>query len=230
MLQKSELTSTTNQSRNARPWCESIASVHLPVKMGREPCSAAYRRARWRRDERKPATETATEHDDAAWSRSREPTCRPPDCSAEGRRVAWESTRRRRARSRPRRGRGGILQDGLFLGKMPSERRMLVVARTKGVPSAERAGPEPGPGPASIPPSLGRGTPLEVGELETRPGAGSALCISRGQGTGGPTGRPTPNQPVGAVSTMPLHPLDRKSAAQPLPSGFAAYYFRPWTR
>ena len=44
VLRKSDLTSTTNQSRNARPWCESIASVHLSVKMGREPCSAAYRR------------------------------------------------------------------------------------------------------------------------------------------------------------------------------------------
>ena len=46
--------------------------------------------------------------------------------------------------------------------------------------------------------------------IETRHGAGSALCISRGQGTGGPTGRPTPNQPVGAASPMPLHPLHRK--------------------
>ena len=152
--------------------------------MGREPCSEAYRRAQWRHDERKPATQTATEHDEAAWSRSREPTPRPPDCSAEGRRVAWESTRRRRARSRPRRPRGGILQDGLFLGKMPSERRMLVVARTKGVRQPLPAGPERGSPPASSAPTNVRRTPLEVGELETRPGAGSALCLVRGQGTG----------------------------------------------
>ena len=33
----------------------------------------------------------------------------------------------------------------------------------------------------------------------------------------------------GAASPMPLHPLGRKSAAQPLPSGSAAYYFAPWT-
>ena len=199
MLQKSELTSTTNQSRNARPWCESIASVHLPVKMGHHPCSVAYRRARWRRDERKPATQTATEHDEAAWSRSREPTPRPPDCSAKGRRVAWESTRRRRARSRPRRPRGAILQDGLYLEHNASPRRMLVLVEKKVVPGPRPAGPERGAAPASRAPTAVLGTTRELGELETRPGAGNAMCLARGQGTGGPTGLPTPNQPVGAA-------------------------------
>ena len=47
------------------------------------------------------------------------------------------------------------------------------------------------------------------------------MHIPRGQGTGGPTGRPTPNQPVGAASPMPLHPLHRESAALLLPSGFS---------
>ena len=79
----------------------------------------------------------------------------------------------------------------------------------------------------SIPPGLGRGTPLEVGELETRHGAGSALCIARGQGTGGPTGRPTPNQPVGAASTMPLHPLDRKLGPQATPRALGGLKFPP---
>ena len=147
MLQKSELTSTTNQSRNARPWCESIASVHLPVKMGREPCSAAYRRARWRRDERKPATQTATEHDETAWSRSREPTPRPPDCSAKGRRVAWESTRRRRARSRPRRPRGAILQMGYFWQRMLCQLDRPSWLELKGYPSRFRRGPNGAPFP-----------------------------------------------------------------------------------
>ena len=118
----------------------------------------------------------------------------------------------------------------LFLAKHALPAGSSVLARTKGVPQPLPAGPEPGTPPASRAPKTALGTPLEVGELETRPGAGSALCIARGQGTGGPTGRPTPNQPVGAASPMPLHPLDRKSAAPPLPSGSAAYYFAPWTR
>ena len=107
---------------------------------------------------------------------------------------------------------------------------MLVLVEKKMLPGPPPAGPERDTVPAPRAPTTVLGTTREAGELETRPGAGSALCIARGQGTGGPTGRPTPNQPVGAASTMPLHPLERKSAAQPLPSGSAAYYFAPWTR
>ena len=64
----------------------------------------------------------------------------------------------------------------------------------------------------------------------SRPSALIAHFQTRQKGKCGLTDRPTPNQPVEAASPMPLHPLDRKSAAHPLSSGSAAYYFAPWTR
>ena len=110
------------------------------------------------------------------------------------------------------------------------ERDSACILKKKVVPLPLFARPKWAAAAASSGTKTVLGTREQLEPPKPGPGAGSALCISRGQGTGGPTGRPTPNQPVGAVSTMPLHPLDRKSAAQPLPSGFAAYYFRPWTR
>ena len=119
----------------------------------------------------------------------------------------------------------------LFLAKHALPAGSSVLARTKGVPQPLPAGPEPGTSPASRAPKTVLGTPLEVGEPKPRPGAGSALCIARhvarGQGTGGPTGRPTPNQPVGAASTMPLHPLDRKSGPQATPRALGGLKFPP---
>ena len=175
MLQKGGLTSTSKQSRSAQTRYNPTAPVHLPVKSGHQPCSAAYGRARWRREARKLASDTATEHDEAAWSSSRKPTPRPPDCSAKCRRVAWESARRRPARSRPRRPRGAILQDGLYLEHNASPRRMLVLVEKKMLPGPRPAGPERGAAPAPSAPTTVLGTTREAGELETRPGAGSAL-------------------------------------------------------
>ena len=123
------------------------------------------------------------------------------------------------------------MQDGLFLEQKPSQLDRPSWLELKGHQSRFRlpAGPKWkwGAAPASREPTTALDTPLEVGELETRPGAGSALCIARGQGTGGPTGRPTPNQPVGAASTMPLHPLDRKSGPQATPRALGGLKFPP---
>ena len=148
----------------------------------------------------------------------------------EGPQVTCQLGRKASSEIRRRLGSDGDAAPVAIFGRRLLEQNARLRAENKRVPQPLPVGIEWGTVPAPSAPTTALGTSPQVGELETRHGAGSALRISRGQGTGGPTGRPTPNQPVGAASPMPLHPLGRKSAAQPLPSGSAAYYFAPWTR